>query len=186
MRESCLMELIDDVIVLRSPTPDDAEEVAAAVQASLAELRPFLTWATSAYDADTARRWSAGEFDPGAHSFVVIGPGGKIIGSAGLNRVDEVNDRADIGYWIRSDATGCGYASRAANLLIDYAFDHAGLHRIEIFMSVENLASQRVAENTPARYEGVQRGRLKYHNRYHDAHIYALTTDDRPGAGGAN
>lgn len=168
------IELTDGVIVLRTPTLDDADAVVEAVQASLEHLRPFMPWATGAYDVDAARQWINGEIDPAAHAFVIVDGDDRIVGSAGVNRIDSLNDGADIGYWLRPDATGKGYATRAANLLLEYAVEQIGLHRVEIYMSVENTASRRVAERTAAQYEGVQRGRLKIRGRYHDAHMYAF------------
>ena len=168
------MQLTDGVIVLRTPVPQDAAAVAEAVQASSDHLHEFMQWATPNYGVDDARAWIDGKIDPGAHPFLILDDSGAIVGSAGLNRVDTANDRADIGYWLRPDATGKGYATRAARLLLDYAIDEVGLHRVEIFMAVENEASRRVAERTGAAYEGVQIGRLKYHDRYHDAHVFAL------------
>lgn len=173
------MELSDGVVHLRKPGPDDAEAIAAAVQSSLGHLHDFMQWATPDYDVVAARQWIDGEIDPGGHPFLVFDNHDQLIGSAGISRVDRINDRGDIGYWLRQDSTGQGYATRTANLLLDYAIEHVGLHRVEICMSVENAPSRAVAERTSARYEGVLRGRLKYNGRYHDAHMYALLAGDR-------
>ena len=171
------MKLTDGVITMRTPTLDDAEAMAAAVQASSDHLHDFMVWATPDYDVDMAREWISGATDANAHPFLILDPAGDVVGSAGLNRVDRVNDRCDIGYWLRPEATGNGYATRASNLLLDYAIGEVGLHRVEIYMAVENEASRRVAERTAAEYEGVLRGRLKYNGRYHDAHMFALVAD---------
>lgn len=173
------LSLTDGVITLRTPTIDDAQDVASAVLASIDHLMAYLPWATRAYDTEAATNWITGAYDPTAHTFLVLDPDGQLVGSAGLNRVDALNDKCDLGYWLRPDATGNGYATRATNLLIEYALEQVGMHRIEIYMSIENEPSTRVAERSISgyqggRYEGIARGRLKYHGRYHDAHMFAV------------
>lgn len=172
------MELTDGVVKLLTPTEEDAPMVAAAVQASLSHLHQYMPWASPGYGVEDALSWIRGEVDPGSHAFIVFDETGRIVGSAGLNRLDAVNDGCDLGYWLRPDATGKGYATRATNLLIGYAVNTVGLKRVEILMSVENEPSRRVAERSVATYEGVRRGRLKYGDRYHDAHVFVFVSSD--------
>jgi RimJ/RimL family protein N-acetyltransferase len=108
---------------------------------------------------------------------VIIDPAGDIVGSAGLNAIDEANGRANLGYWLRTDRAGHGYATRATVLLANYGMATVGLHRVEIVMSVENEASRAVARRSGAAYEGVLRNRLLLHGRLHDAHSYSLIPD---------
>jgi len=51
------IELTDGSILLRPPHPDDVPALTEAVHESLAELHPWMDWATDAYDEATARRW---------------------------------------------------------------------------------------------------------------------------------
>ena len=175
------MELTDGNVTLRTPVDDDAVEVAAGVQDSLETLSPWMPWATESYDESAARSWIQGEIEPNSVRCVLIGGDGRMVGSAGLNHFDTANNRANLGYWLRADATGFGYATSATRLLARYGLDELGLHRIEVMMSVENDASRQVAIRAGAGYEGVQRGRLLLRGRYHDAHGYAFvatTADD--------
>ena len=172
------MELTDGTVTLRSPDDADAPAVAAAVRATLPELEPWMPWATAAYDEDAALAWIRGEFDPGGHSFVMVSDDGTIVGSSGLNRIDELNRCANLGYWLRTDATGRGWATRATRLLARYGIREVGLHRVEVIMSVENEASRRVAERAGATHEGIMRGGLLLRNRHHDVHLFSFTADD--------
>ena len=83
------MELTDGVVTLRHPVDDDASIVAAAVRASLAELQPWMTWATDDFDEESALAWIRGEVMPGGEPFVVIDTDGELIGSCGLQPLDE-------------------------------------------------------------------------------------------------
>ena len=168
------MELVDNDLTLRRPTDADAGALAATVIASLASLEPWMPWASAAYDEAAALEWIRNGVDPTEHGFVIVDGDGTILGSCGLHRIDGPNARAELGYWVATDRSGRGLATRAARLLVRYGFDHLGLHRVEIVMSTENERSRRVAERIGATHEGVARGRLRLHGRHHDVHVYGI------------
>jgi RimJ/RimL family protein N-acetyltransferase len=170
--------LTDDRLSIRPPVEDDAPVVAAAVRSSLAELAPWMPWATPTYDESDALAWMRRELGTGEHPFVMIAPDGEIVGSCGINRPDELNRFANLGYWVRADRVGRGYATSATRLLAAWGFRELGLARIEIVMSVENEPSRRVAERVGATHEGVMRRRLLLHGRHHDAHLFSLVPSD--------
>ena len=167
--------LTDGWITLRPPELDDAAIVAENVQLSLRELEPWMPWASAAYDEASARTWIE---QPGEHPFVIVDADGRIAGTCGLNHVDELNRRANLGYWLRSDRTGRGFATAATRLLVAYGIETLRLQRLEIVMSVHNHASRRVAERAGATHEGVLRSRLLLHGIAHDAHSYSFVTGD--------
>jgi RimJ/RimL family protein N-acetyltransferase len=86
--------------------------------------------------------------------------------------------RANLGYWIRSSQTRRGLATAAVRLLAHWAFDNTDLNRLELVISVENLASLRVAEKAGAVREGILRSRLLLYGRSHDAALYSLLRND--------
>lgn len=161
------MELVADGLTLRPPVDGDAVNITDSVQRSLGELSPWMPWASPGYDHGAALAWIRGETgDP--HRFVMIDPAGELVGSCGLNGISELNRSGNLGYWVRSDQTGHGYATTATRLLRRYGHDVAELHRIEVVMSVHNLASRRVAEKAGADYEGRSRGVLLLDGEFHD------------------
>lgn len=171
------MELRHRNLVLREPVDDDAQAVAAAVQRSLDELRPWMQWADENYDAAAATLWIRGELGP-EHRFVMTDPAGEIIGGCGLNDIDTANKRANLGYWVRSDRTRRGHAAAAATLLARFGLSTAGLDRLEIIMATGNEPSRRVAERIGARYEGRARRRLIVKGTTHDAYVYSVIEGD--------
>lgn len=54
-------------------------------------------------------------------------------------------DRAEIGYWLRADATGTGLASEAAQAMVDLATTMPALCRVEIRCDARNGASAAIA-----------------------------------------
>lgn len=150
----------------------------AAVRASATELQPFMPWVTDDYAEADVLGWIRGEVDPDDCAYLIVGDDGELAGGCGLRILSEVNRSANLGYWLRSDRTGRGWATRATRLLARHGLTELGLERIEILMSVENGRSRRVAERAGAAFEGTLRRRLLLHDRFHDAHLYSLVRSD--------
>ncbi len=170
--------LTDGVITLRPPVDTDARAISAAVQASLAELAPFMPWATADHDEAAALSWIRGEREPDEVQYLIIGDHGEIAGGCGLNLFNQFNHFANLGYWLRSDRTGRGWATRATVLLARHGLIQLGLERVEIMMAVENEPSRRVAERAGATFEGTLRHRFLLHGAYHDAYLFSLVRSD--------
>ncbi len=101
-----------------------------------------------------------------------------LIGSIGLNRVDQLNRCANIGYWVRQTRTQRGAATAATRLIASFGLNELGLQRLEILVPCHNLASQRVAQKAGAQFEGVLRNRLILTNTLFDARLYSLVPAD--------
>ena len=174
------IELRGNGLTLRSPVDADASLVADAVQRSLPELAPWMTWASPDYNSETAAKWIRGEFGD-RHRFVMVDDAGDVVGSCGLNRVDELNRSANLGYWVHSGGTGRGHATEATRLLARFGLDPSagpGYRRIQVEMSTRNHASRRVAEKAGATFEGTLRQALLLRDEYHDAHIWSFVLGD--------
>ena len=78
---------------------------------------------------------------------MVLKSSGEVIGDCGLARqvVDEV-DEIEIGYHVRRDLWGQGFAPEAAAGCRDYGFEKLRVGRLISLIRPENLPSQRVAE----------------------------------------
>jgi len=63
---------------------------------------------------------------------------------------------AHIGYWIDQRYANRGYTTRAVMALTNFAFTEIRLHRIEINLRPENVASRKVAEKSGYTLEGVR------------------------------
>ena len=102
---------------------------------------------------------------------------GTYLGGCGLNQIDRINRRANLGYWVRSTATRQGVATGAVRALRDWAFEVTELVRLEIVVAVGNAASHRVAEKVGAVREGTLIRRLMLHGALRDASMFSLTRD---------
>ncbi|MDO4650695.1 MAG: GNAT family N-acetyltransferase [Eubacteriales bacterium] len=104
----------------------------------------------------------------------------EVIGSIGLFNVDDDVNQCELGYSIGSKWWRKGYASEAADAVIDYAFDTLEFHRIYASHHIENIASEHVLEKIGMSYEGTLRdGQRNADGTYADLKLYAILQQDK-------
>lgn len=101
------------------------------------------------------------------------------VGSVLLAEIDQQADTAEIGYTIRRDERGEGYATDAVELCLDHAFEDRGLHKVWAQVVGENAASERVLEKAGFEREGVLREQEYADGEYVDVYRYGLLADER-------
>lgn len=175
-----LRPIVAPAVTIRRYEPEDAERIFEAARESMAEISPWMPWCHPAYALEEARAWTAHcgvvwrerrEFN-----FVIEGESGAFLGACGLNQIRWEEGTANLGYWVRTSATGRGVATAAVRRLAEFAFGRTELVRLEIVSAVENVASQRVAEKCGARREGLVADRLFLHGVRHPAMVFVLET----------
>ena len=88
---------------------------------------------------------------------------------------------AAAGYWIAESVAGQGITPLALALATDYGMTGLGLHRVEVNIRPENVASLRVVEKLGFRDEGVRARYLHIDGAWRDHRTFALTTEDLAG-----
>ncbi len=170
-------------VLIRPYRLDDALAVFEAVRESVAEVMPWLPWCHPQYSIHESRSWLETQVEAfkrrTAFEFAIVSREGRYWGGCGLNQIDQINRRANLGYWVRSSATRRGIATTATRLVSDWGFQNTDLIRLEIVIAVDNLASLRVAERAGAVREGTLRSRLMLHGTPHDAAIFSFVRVDR-------
>jgi RimJ/RimL family protein N-acetyltransferase len=80
---------------------------------------------------------------------MVLKSSGELVGDCGLTRqAVDGTEEIEIGYHVRRDLWGRGYAPEAARACREYGFGRLGADRLISLIRPENLASRRVAEKT--------------------------------------
>jgi RimJ/RimL family protein N-acetyltransferase len=133
-----------DGLVLRRWQRADAPGLLAAIERSFTELRRFMPWAKdratlASVEAYVRTSWTPDP--PEVFSYGLKDAGGDLVGAFGLHgrRGPGI---LEIGYWIRSDRTGRGYATAGARALTEVSFEHfPHVDRMEIRCDPANLAS---------------------------------------------
>ena len=178
--------LSDGKVSLHPYRAKDAAALYEAVRESLPELSAWMAWAHQDYSIKESRAWikqKPEQWKKGLeYDFAIFDAGdGTYLGGCGLNRIDNINRLANLGYWVRSSRTGRGVATGATLLLARWGFEKLGFQRIEIMAAIDNTRSLRVAEKAGAKLEGVLRNRLTLNGRLHDAVMHSLVPGDLAG-----
>lgn len=165
-------------LVMHRCDPKFTDALFEAARSSVKEVYPFLPWCHPGYQKSESEQWlsfAASQWNAGSSfSFSIFDHTDQhLLGGCGINMLDE-HPVANLGYWIRTSATGKGFATEATLGLADFVFRHLAVLRLEIIMSVKNSASRQVAMNAGAEFEGTLRNRLLLHGQCHDAHLYSL------------
>jgi RimJ/RimL family protein N-acetyltransferase len=119
--------------------------------------------------ADTGRAWFK----------VVVKENNKVIGEAGLLRMDRAWRTTDVSVIIGDrDEWGKGYGTETVLLLLNHAFECLGFHRAAIGVVSFNEKALRLWEKIGFRKEGIQRDGYYYDGRYHDFVMMSILEDE--------
>jgi ribosomal-protein-alanine N-acetyltransferase len=111
----------------------------------------------------------------------VITFGGALVGQLTVGGISWGSLRsAHIGYWVDQRVAGRGIMPTAVAMATDHCFA-VGMHRMEINIRPENLASRRVVEKLGFRPEGLRPRYLHIDGDWRDHLSFALTVDEVPG-----
>jgi RimJ/RimL family protein N-acetyltransferase len=114
--------------------------------------------------------------------FVVLVDGREVGSSRYLNIVPE-HRRAEIGWtWLERPQWGTGANLETKLLLLENAFERAGLMRIEFKTDARNLRVRGALLGIGASFEGIFRKHMVLPDSIRDSAWYAITDDEWPAA----
>jgi RimJ/RimL family protein N-acetyltransferase len=115
----------------------------------------------------------------GVHLMMLDRAAMRIVGSISVFHTDWEVRSAEIGYGVRSDDRGKGYASEALAAVARWALTVGGMQRAWLSANTDNLASCRVAEKAGFHREGVlRRAWLEDDGLLHDQAVFSLLDDE--------
>lgn len=170
------MDLQTERLILREYGPDDFDAVHA--YASDPRVARFVEWGPNQPE-DTREFLDACVRDQRTlprtkYTLALTEAGGAPFGSVAL--FARRADAAAMGYVVRPDHWGQGYASEAAAAILHFAFASLGLQRVQATCRPENVASARVLEKIGMVEEGLLRDHIRIRGRWHDSLLYAATS----------
>jgi len=134
-------------LLLREFTLGDVDALLAVLGDPIA-----MQWYPAPFDREGVEGWikrNMERYRRDGHALwaMLLKSSGEMIGDCGCV-IQEVEDRSEleIGYHVRRDLWGNGYATEAARACMDYAFNTLGALRVISMIRPENLNSRRVAE----------------------------------------
>src|SRR5262249_13511314 len=132
---------------LRELTPADVDALEAVLGDPLA-----MQYYPAAFNRKEVEEWierNVERYQRDGHGLwaMLLRSTGELIGDCGctLQEVEGVN-HVEVGYHVRRDLWGNGYATEAARACMEYAFTRLGADRVISMIRPENVQSARVAE----------------------------------------
>jgi len=169
------VSLRGDKVALREFQPDDLDAVHAVVgDERVATWLSFDTRNREQAEAMLTGALERARLEPRTEYYlaVVLPDSDRLIGFAriGLAGVQA----GKLGYAIRADEWGKGYATDAARTMIEFGFGELGLHRISAAIGPDNAPSIAVAEKLGFSYEGRLRDHVHTNGAWRDSLLYSL------------
>ena len=134
-------------LLLRQFVPQDADALAAVLGDPVA-----MQYYPAAFDRKGVEEWinkNIARYQRDGHGLwaMLLKESGELIGDCGcaLQGVESRNE-IEVGYHVRRDLWGNGYATEAARGCMEYAFTSLGFDRVISLIRPENVQSIRVAE----------------------------------------
>ena len=137
--------------------------------------------APNSFDVKAQLRGLIRQLDDESGIPFVIEVGGVITGQLNVANIMYGSvSSAVLGYWISPEVAGKGVTPVCVALATDYLMNQQGLHRVEIDVRPENVASLRVVEKLGFRYEGIKQRYIHINGDWRDHYIFALTHEEIP------
>lgn len=163
-------------MVLQDPARADADEVVARLSESKVLHYP---WVVAPSDPASWQRYLRRLRRDNEAGFLIRRIGDSALcGVANLNIITyEALCSAYLSYYAVSGMEGKGYMKAGLQLVIQYAFDHLGLHRLEANIQPDNENSIRLVESLGFECEGYSPKFLRINGRWRDHERWALLAD---------
>ncbi|MGW5123928.1 GNAT family N-acetyltransferase [Streptomyces sp. NPDC004069] len=167
----------DDGAELRPLEPWHAEEFLAHLERGREFITRYIPFGAHATDVDSARGILQSYADRhAADSGFLHGLWleGTLVGGLLFRVFDPATGTCEIGCWLEPAGTGRGLVTRGARVLIDWAFDERGMHRVEWHAAAANEASVNTARRLGLTREGVLRESFPHRGVRQDTEVWAV------------
>lgn len=177
--------LNDGDLYLRLLDRNDAPALLAIYRTNRDFLQPWEpTRENDFYNLETMRRLLQHNYEAAfqdeVYSYgIFLTQGDELIGRVTLSNLARgVWQNANLGYFLAEKCNGRGYTTRAVRLIVSFAFNDLGLHRVTAATLVHNYGSMRVLEKAGFRREGLALRFLKIDGRWQDHYLFAITSEE--------
>ena len=164
-------------VLLRPFQEGDAEEAARVWTPELTHMYGGSPTAASRPTAESRRRGQQQIAASGEHHFAIEADD-RYIGFVGL-RVDDEEQSGSYRIGIANpDCWGRGYGTEVARLVLRYAFETLGLHRVRLKVAAYNVRARRCYEKSGLRMEGVLRESFQVEGEWQDDVLMAVLREE--------
>jgi len=172
---------LGDGAEMRALEPWQAGEFAAHVARDRAHLAPYIPWALTVVDEESARAFLQAFAERQARDdgrIYGIWLDGRLVGGTLFRVFDARFGVCEIGVWLSSEAQGRGLITTAARHMVDWALGPRGMARVEWRTMPGNERSVAVAKRLGMNLEGTLRSVFPHNGERHDLQVWALLAGD--------
>ena len=94
-------------------------------------------------------------------------------GAGGLNSLNKVHKKAEIGFWLLTEFWGQDIMTEVMPIICNYGFDNLELHRIEGLVETDNLNCKNVMKKLDFKLEGTMKDCEVKNGKFISLDIYA-------------
>lgn len=94
-------------------------------------------------------------------------------GAGGLNSLNKVHKKAEIGFWLLKEFWGQGIMTEVMPIICNYGFDNLDLHRIEGLVETDNLNCKNAMKKLDFKLEGTMKDCEVKNGKFISLDIYA-------------
>jgi [ribosomal protein S5]-alanine N-acetyltransferase len=177
--------LTGDRVYLRPPERADYEAWTGLRASSREFLAPWEpSWPPDALSRASFRarvaRYAEDWRTDQAYNFFIFSHDQILVGGVGLSNLRRgVSETASLGYWVGEVFARQRYMTSALPLVIDFAFERLGLHRVEAACLPSNVPSRSLLAGAGFQQEGYAREYLCIAGKWQDHLLFAILRSDR-------
>ncbi|WP_431045903.1 GNAT family N-acetyltransferase [Streptomyces sp. P1-3] len=171
------ISLGDDGAELRPLEPWRAEEFLAHIDRGREFVGQHILLADVVTDAESSRAFLQAYAEKAAADtgrIHGIWLDGKLVGGVLFRTMDVAQGTAEAGCWLEPSAAGRGLVTRAVRVIIDWAVEERGIHRVEWRVSAANEASIAVARRLGMTRDAVLRESFLYRGKRRDIEVWSV------------
>lgn len=148
------------------------------------EVVRFIPWpvrsAEQTREALAARTRQGVVFEPGQWLVLAmeLKAERRVIGEMLLKYESETDATGELGYAMAADVGGQGYATEAAEAMLELAFDRFGLHRVIARLDARNEASAALLRRVGLRQEALHRSAEFFKGEWTDTLVFAVLAEE--------
>ncbi|WP_326616017.1 GNAT family N-acetyltransferase [Streptomyces decoyicus] len=171
------ISLGDDGAELRPLEPRHAEEYLAHIDRGREYIGQYIALSDRATDLVSATAFLQSYADKAAADsgrLYGIWTDGVLVGGVLFRTFDAESGNCEVGCWLEEAAVGRGLITRAIRVLIDWAVEERGMHRVEWIAASSNTASINLAKRLGMVRDGVLRESNPYRGVRHDMEVWSV------------
>ncbi len=168
---------LGDEAELRPIEPWQAPEFLAHVERAREYAGPWVPFTVAVDDLDSARGHLQRYADKQAADtgrLYGIWLAGTLVGGVLFRIFDTATESCELGVWLEPSAAGRGLVNKASRIVVDWAVEERGMHRVEWLVSSRNDRSKAAAARLGFTRDGVLRESFPWQGVRHDMEVWSV------------